>query len=63
MKTQQKLRIVKAEVADDCVDDVTKCKIMEFNLELRFGSMFADAGKNKKICGVYPLEICGVDDP
>ena len=57
-----KLRIFIDEVEDNSVDDVTKRKIVEFHLELRLGSMTADAGKIKKICGVHPMEICGVDD-
>ena len=47
-----KLRVFIAEVEDDSIDGVPKHKIMEFHLELRLGSMLANAGKIKKICGV-----------
>ncbi|KAL4573259.1 hypothetical protein LXL04_020058 [Taraxacum kok-saghyz] len=34
---------------------------MEFYLELRLGSVTANVGQIKNICGVHPVEICGVD--
>ncbi|KAL4567297.1 hypothetical protein LXL04_022877 [Taraxacum kok-saghyz] len=62
LEFRMKLRTLKAEVMYDGVYNSTKRKMMEFYLKLCFGSVATNVGKSKEVCGVHPVEVCGVYD-
>ena len=52
-----------AEVMNDRIYEIPKCKVMEFHLKLGLGSVAADVWKIKHICGAHAVEVCEGNDP